>query len=142
MQVKDVLGHKGKAVVTLGSSAKVAELLSVLAEHNIGAVVISDDGRVVSGIVSERDVVRALPGRGADLLSAPVTEIMTADVRTCRPEDQISALAQTMTERRFRHMPVVEDGALVGIVTIGDIVKQRIDELETAQDQLVGYINS
>jgi CBS domain-containing protein len=142
MQVKDVLGHKGKAVVTLGSSTTVAELLSVLAEHNIGAVVISDDGRAVTGIVSERDVVRALPGGGQDLLSAPVTQIMTADVRTCRPEDEISALAKTMTEHRFRHMPVVEDGALTGIVTIGDIVKQRIDELETAQDQLVGYINS
>jgi len=142
MQVKDVLGHKGKAVVTLGSAANVAELLAVLAEHNIGAVVISDDGRAVSGIVSERDVVRALPARGADLLSAPVSEIMTVDVRTCRPEDEIRTLAQTMTERRFRHMPVVEDGALIGIVTIGDIVKQRIDELETAQDQLVGYINS
>jgi CBS domain-containing protein len=142
MQVKDVLGHKGKAVVTLGSATNVAELLAVLAEHNIGAVVISDDGRAVSGIVSERDVVRALPARGADLLSAPVSEIMTVDVRTCRPEDEIRTLAQTMTERRFRHMPVVEDGALIGIVTIGDIVKQRIDELETAQDQLVGYINS
>jgi len=142
MQVKDVLGHKGKAVVTLGSATNVAELLAVLAEHNIGAVVISDDGRAVSGIVSERDVVRALPARGADLLSRPVSEIMTVDVRTCRPEDESRTLAQTMTERRFRHMPVVEDGALIGIVTIGDIVKQRIDELETAQDQLVGYINS
>ena len=142
MQVKDVLGRKGKAVVTLGSSADVAQLLSVLAEHNIGAVVVSDDGRAVTGIVSERDVVRALPGRGAELLTAAVTEIMTVDVHTCRPDDDVSTLAQTMTERRFRHMPVVEDGALIGIVTIGDIVKQRIDELETAQEQLVGYINS
>jgi CBS domain-containing protein len=141
MQVKDVLGRKGNAVITLSDSATVGELVDVLAAHNIGAVVIAAGDGAVAGIVSERDVVRALPGR-ADLLSAPVSEIMTSDVTTCGPDDEVSALAVTMTERRFRHMPVLANGTLVGIVTIGDIVKQRIDELETAQEQLVGYINS
>ncbi len=142
MHVKDVLARKGSAVTAIGPSTSVRELLETLAEHNIGAAVVTEDGRTVAGIVSERDVVRALAGRGADLLAAPVSEIMTADVHTCGLDDEIRALAKVMTERRFRHMPVVVDGTLAGIVTIGDIVKHRIDELETAQDQLVGYINS
>jgi len=141
MQVKDVLGRKGHTVITLSGSATVGELVDVLAQHNIGAVVIAAGGGGVAGIVSERDVVRALPGR-ADLLSAPVSEIMTSEVTTCGPDDEVSTLAVSMTAGRFRHMPVLDGGELVGIVTIGDIVKQRIDELETAQEQLVGYINS
>lgn len=142
MHVKEVLALKGSAVTTIGPATSVGDLLATLAEHNIGAAVVTGDGRSVDGIVSERDVVRALAGRGADLLAAPVSDIMTADVHTCGPDDEIHALAKTMTDNRFRHLPVLIDGALAGIVTIGDIVKHRIDELETAHDQLVGYINS
>jgi CBS domain-containing protein len=108
----------------------------------VGALVVSGDGRRIEGIVSERDVVRALHSRGADLLTTPVREIMTANVLTCGPGDEIRSLARTMTDRRFRHMPVEIDGVLSGIVTIGDVVKGRLDELETEHNQLMGYISA
>jgi len=103
---------------------------------------VTSDGRTIEGIVSERDVVRALHTRGAELLGTQVSEIMTVNVLTSSPGDEVRSLAKTMTEKRFRHMPVVVDGALAGIVTIGDIVKNRLDELETEHDQLVDYISS
>ena len=102
-------------------------------------MVVVDRGRVV-GIVSERDVARGLHEHGAGVLGLEVVDLMTHDVRTCAPDDAIRDLASTMTEGRFRHMPVLDDGRLAGIVSIGDIVKNRIDELETEQDQLFGYI--
>jgi CBS domain-containing protein len=142
MRVADVLRHKGSMVATVDPGATVAQVIGSLASHNVGALVVTDDGRSVHGIVSERDVVRALHTHGALLLSMVVSQIMTADVTTCVPGDDISLLARTMTDRRFRHMPVVVDGTLIGIVTIGDLVKGRIDELETEHDQLVGYISS
>lgn len=142
MRVKDVLAKKGSTVATIAPTATIAELLASLAEHKIGALVVTRDGTGVDGIVSERDVVRALHVEGAALLEQPVSDIMTTGVHTCGPVDEIQALARTMTDSRFRHMPVVADGALAGIVTIGDIVKSRIDELETAHDQMVGYISS
>lgn len=140
MRISDVIRRKGDEVVTLRSDATVQRLLEVLKEHHIGAVVVSDDGSTVSGIVSERDVVRHLHTDGVAVLEQTVAVIMTREVHTCAPDDDIEDLAQVMTDRRFRHIPVVSDGALVAIVSIGDVVKGRIDELKTERDHLVGYI--
>jgi CBS domain-containing protein len=140
MRIRDILRRKGDTVATVAPDATVRQLLAVLAEHNIGAVVVSPDGASISGIVSERDVVRRLHDRGAGLLDRPVSDIMTAEVRSCGPGDQVEDLRRTMTEHRFRHVPVVEDGRLTGIVSIGDVVKSAIDELESEREHLVGYI--
>ena len=140
MRISDVVRRKGDEVVTIRSEDTVEGLLDLLDRHNIGAVVVSDDGETVNGIVSERDIVRHLQRDGAAVLLAPVGSIMTADVKTCGPDVQIDELARTMTDLRVRHVPVVVDGKLRAIVSIGDIVKQRIDELQTERDQLVGYI--
>lgn len=140
MRIADVVKRKGGAVVTVRSDATVRELLALLAEHRIGAVVVSDDGAGVHGIVSERDVVRHLHTDGADLLDAPVQRIMTAEVHTCTPEDSLEDMAALMTDRRIRHVPVLVDGALGAIVSIGDIVKFRIDTLQAERDQLRDYI--
>ena len=140
MRISDVIRRKGDLVVTVGSDATVQQLLEVLEEHRIGAVVVSNDGSTVTGIVSERDVVRHLRTAGAGLLEQTVATIMTSDVQTCTPDDGIEDLARTMTELRIRHVPVVVDGQVKAIVSIGDIVKWRIDELLTERDHLVGYI--
>jgi len=140
MRISDVIRRKGDGVVTLRSDATVKHLIEVLEKNRIGAVVVSDDGSVVSGIVSERDVVRHLHTEGVAVLDQTVATIMTSDVATCTPDDGLDELAAVMTERRFRHIPVVVDGQLKAIVSIGDIVKGRIDELQTERDHLVGYI--
>lgn len=140
MRISDVIRRKGDEVVTLRSDATVRRLLEALEQHHIGAVVVSDDGVTVSGIVSERDVVRHLHTDGVVVLDGTVATIMTSDVQTCSPDDSIEDVALTMTQRRFRHIPVAADGRLVAIVSIGDIVKGRIDELQTERDHLVGYI--
>ena len=140
MRISDVIRRKGDQVVTVRSDATVQQLLEILEEHRIGAVVVSNDGSTVTGIVSERDVVRHLHNAGAGLLEQTVATIMTNEVHTCTPEDRIDDLARTMTNLRIRHVPVVVDDKLVAIVSIGDIVKWRIDELQTERDHLVGYI--
>jgi CBS domain-containing protein len=140
MRISDILRIKGERVVTVEPGADVARLLAVLAEHRIGAVIVSADGRTVDGIVSERDVVRALAARGAGVLTEPVSAIHTTTVRTVVPEAPISDVERLMTEGRFRHVPVVVDGALHGVVSIGDVVKNRIDELEAERTSLAGYI--
>ena len=140
MRISDVIRRKGDLVVTVRSDATVQRLLEILDQHHIGALVVSDDGATVSGIVSERDVVRHLRTVGAGVLEQSVATIMTSVVETCTPDDGIEDLARTMTDRHIRHIPVVVDGQLMGIVSIGDIVKWRIDELQTERDQLVGYI--
>ena len=141
MLIVTVLRAKGDSVVTVPPSATVRELLDVLAEHRIGAVVVSS-GAGIAGIVSERDVVRHLR-KGAELLDQPIARIMTTEVVTCRRDTPVEALMATMTERRIRHVPVVDDhGAIVGIVSIGDLVKSRISELESERDDLVGYIGT
>jgi len=140
MRISDVIRRKGDLVVTVRSDATVQQLLEILEEHKIGALVVSDDDETVTGIVSERDVARHLRSTGAGLLDQTVATIMTSDVQTCTPEDLIEDLARTMTDRRIRHVPVVADGHLVAIVSIGDIVKWRIDELQTERDHLVHYI--
>ena len=140
MRISDVLRVKGTQVVTVTPDTTVRRLLAVLAEHRIGAVVVSGDGRSVGGIASERDIVRALARRGAAVMSEPVTAIFTAEVRTVTPETPLEDVMRLMTELRVRHAPVVVDGALAGIVSIGDVVKNRIDELETERTALTGYI--
>ena len=119
----------------------VRRLLSVLAEHRVGAVVVSRDGTSVDGIVSERDVVRALAVRDASVLSEPVTAIYTADVHTVTPATELEEVARIMTEHRIRHAPVMVGGSLRGIVSIGDVVKSRIGELETERAALTDYIS-
>jgi CBS domain-containing protein len=141
MRVHDVLRRKGADVVTVRPDATVRELLDMLAEHRIGALVVSGDGKAVDGIVSERDIVRRLHDRGPEVLDATVTEIMTGEVSTVGPDEHLDHLMALMTNNRFRHVPVVTDGALVGIISIGDVVKHRMDELQSERDQLVGYIS-
>jgi CBS domain-containing protein len=142
MRISDVLRAKGTNVVTIPPDTTVRRLLAVLAEHRIGAVVVSGDGRSIDGIASERDIVRALAQRGAAVLSEPVTAIFTAEVRTVTPQTSVEEVMRLMTELRVRHAPVVADGALTGIVSIGDVVKNRIDELETERTALTDYITT
>ena len=139
MRIADVLRSKGHTVATIEPGATVAVLLARLAEGNYGALPVVDGGRLV-GMVSERDVVRKLHERGAALLDSSLSEIMTTVVATCTPEDVVSDLAQVMTNRRVRHLPVVVEGELRGIVSIGDLVKARIDSLERERQQLESYI--
>lgn len=145
MNISDILRHKsteptrGSTVVTIAPSETVTTLLSALAEHNVGALVVVD-GDDVAGIVSERDVVRRLAERGAQMLEAEVGEIMSTSVVSCSSKDTVDSIAATMTERRIRHMPVIDDGQLVGIVSIGDVVSSRIRQLETDRGQLEQYI--
>ena len=140
MRITDVLRVKGTRVVTVNADMKVRGLLDVLAEHRIGAAIVSHDGTSIDGIVSERDIVRAFAKRGAAVMSEPVTAIYTAEVYTVSPETSLEEVARMMTERRVRHAPVVVDGGLRGIVSIGDVVKNRIDELETERAALTDYI--
>lgn len=141
MKIAEIIRHKGDKVVTIPSDATVCDLLALLDEHRIGAVVVSDDGQSVVGIVSERDIVRHLHSTGAEVLDGPVSAIMTHEVFTCTHDLQVADLEHTMTERRIRHVPVVEEGRLRAIVSIGDVVKHRISDLQSERDQLVGYIN-
>jgi len=139
MRIADVLRNKGAAVVTINSDATVQELLAGLAKQNIGAMVVVDAEGVV-GIVSERDVVRQLHAHGAAVLTRPVSKIMTSTVATCTKSDTVDAISVLMTENRVRHVPVLEGPKLIGIVSIGDVVKTRMEELEAEQQQLQSYI--
>ena len=141
MKINDVLrGKSTNDVVTITPDVTVRDLLALLAEHNIGAVIVSGDGKAVDGIVSERDVVRKLNGHD-EVLDATVDQIMTAVVQTCEPGYDVDELMAVMTEHRIRHVPVVEDGKLVGVVSIGDVVKSRITQLEFERDQLDSYVH-
>lgn len=135
-----MLRTKPAGVVTIRSSETVQRLLDALDEHGVGALVVSDDGKTVSGIVSERDVVRHLKRSGAAILTGPVSEIMTVQVITCEPADEVEGLAQIMTQQRIRHVPVTVGGDLSAIVSIGDVVKYRISALQSEKDHLLGYI--
>ncbi|MFG3619860.1 CBS domain-containing protein [Nocardia sp. NPDC047654] len=140
MRISEILRRKGGDVATVAPDTTVRTLLATLAERNIGAVVVSPDGATIAGIVSERDVVRSLHARGAALLDTPVSAIMTSAVRTCAPDDRVDGLRRTMTDHRIRHLPVVHEGRLVGIVSIGDVVKSAISELATEREHLVEYL--
>jgi CBS domain-containing protein len=141
MLISDVIRSKGDMVVTVAPDETVKTLVGMLDEHKIGALVVSSDGTSIGGIVSERDVVRRLHRDGAAVLDQKVSEIMTADVRTCAPEDNLEDTARTMTELRVRHLPVVADDRLIAIISIGDVVKHRIGELQDERQQLVDYIH-
>lgn len=141
MHIADVLASKGSSsVTTIAAGASVQQLVDLLAEHGIGAAVVSDDGEHVLGIVSERDVVRMLSG-GQSSLDASVGDVMTTEVSVCEPEDSIEDLMRMMTDQRIRHVPVVRDDRLAGMVSIGDVVKARMSELEFERDQLNTYVS-
>ena len=140
MRIADVLRRKGATVTTIRSDATLADVVELLVARRIGAVVVSDDGARVDGIVSERDIVTRLHAGGAVPGEVRVRDIMSTDVVTCGLEDDLDSLARTMTDRRVRHLPVVADGRLAGIVSIGDVVKQRLDELQDERDELFKYV--
>lgn len=142
MHISDVLRIKGRDVVTVPPDTSVRGLLEVLAEFGIGAAVVSADGETVDGIVSERDVVRGLAARGSAVLDQEVASIMTGEVITAELTDHVDTLFAVMTEQRIRHIPVLVDGRLSGLVSIGDLVKRRVAELETERDSLELYIRS
>jgi CBS domain-containing protein len=140
MRIADILRSKGAGVATVTESTTVTGLLAELVVHNIGAMVVIGTNGGVVGIVSERDVVRDLDQFGPELLRRPVAEIMSAVAVTCRPDDPVDDLAALMTNNRVRHVPVLDDGRLVGIVSIGDVVKNRMEELQAERQQLRAYI--
>lgn len=141
MHIGDILQAKSSSeVITIGPDAGVRELLALLSVHNIGAVIVSSDGKSLDGIVSERDVVRHLHSDGT-VINNTVSAIMTAVVETAAPDDDLDGVMQVMTERRFRHIPVCQDGELVGIISIGDVVKHKIGQLTFERDQLDSYVH-
>jgi CBS domain-containing protein len=140
MNVETILRNKGNWVATIRPDATVAAAVDLLNRERIGAIVVSEDGERVDGILSERDIVIALAEHGGDLLSRPVDQIMTRTVITCDPGDSVVALMAEMTNRRIRHFPVVADGRLCGIVSIGDLVKSRLDEVEFEANSLRSFI--
>ena len=140
MNVETILRNKGNSVATIRPDATVAEAVDILNRKRIGALVVSEDGHGVDGILSERDIVIALAEHAADLLSRPVGEIMTRTVITCDPGDTVGALMAEMTNRRIRHFPVVAEGRLCGIVSIGDLVKNRLDEIEFEASSMRSFI--
>ena len=142
MQVDNILQSKGTVVHTVPTGAPVAEAIRILNDRRIGAVVVTDDAGAVAGILSERDIVRHLGGDPEALLAAPVSTIMTKTVITCGRDTSVSQLMEQMTRYRIRHIPIVEDNVLVGIVSIGDVVKRKIEETEQEAIALREYIAS
>lgn len=140
MRVAEILDQKGSKTVTVRHTDTVATAVDILREHGFGALVVSSDGKKIEGIVSERDVVRAL-GLIEDLLDEPVSTIMTERVYTCSPGDRVEGLMAMMTEKRIRHLPVDVDGVLSGLISIGDVVKYRVSELENETQAMQDYIH-
>lgn len=140
MNVKHILERKGSAVTTIPTGATIGEAARTLAEARIGAIVVSDDGNTINGILSERDIVRVIGMEGPGALTRPVTEAMTANVITCKPDDRINVLMSMMTQRRIRHLPVAENGKMTGLISIGDVVKERMDEIESDAAAMRDYI--
>jgi CBS domain-containing protein len=141
MFVREILDAKGRQVVSVGADAKVSAAVRILSERRIGAVLVLAGGQI-DGIVSERDIVRELGARGPGVLEEPVRAVMTARVMTCRCGDDIRSVMERMTEGKFRHLPVVEDGQVTGIISIGDVVKHRLMEYETEQEAMRDYIKT
>jgi CBS domain-containing protein len=141
-KVSSVLKHKGRDVVTVAPQQTVAWVVKVLAQNRIGAVpVISEEGQLI-GIISERDIIRGMSEHADAVLALAVDQLMTRDVKTCSPEDQLVDLMEVMTLQRIRHLPVIQNGALHGIVSIGDVVKQRLEEVQSEAEELRRYIRS
>src|SRR5262245_16570147 len=142
VNVQSILGSKGKDVVSITSDVSVAEAARALRDAGIGALVVSNDGSHIDGVVSERDIVRALANHGASVLGRTVSSVMSTDIVTCAAGDGVESLMRSMTERRIRHLPVTDaDGVLGGIISIGDVVKSRLGELESENQHLVDYIH-
>lgn len=142
MLVSHVLAQKGDLVVTIHPDTSLAHAARQLAEYGFGALVASSDGSSIAGIVSERDIVRRIAAHGAAALEVPVRSVMIRDVVTCQPGDTLDHLMRLMTDGRFRHVPVVENGVMRGMVSIGDVVKRRVEELETETRELQNYLTS
>ena len=142
MKISSLLARKGSTVATISRDATISEVVAQLGSNRIGALVVSEDGDHIEGIISERDVVRGLAQSGAALLDDRVSSIMTEDVFFSGPEEDTETLMRVMTERRIRHVPIVENELICGIVSIGDVVKSRMDELEKDRKELVDYINA
>jgi CBS domain-containing protein len=141
VKIAQILSHRGPFVATIKAGASVKHLVDELRHHNIGALIVTEDGRHIEGIVSERDVVRKLSDYAGDVTSLKVADIMTTEVLTCVAEDTVDELMHIMTEHHIRHVPVVEhDGSLFAVVSIGDLVKYRIDELADERAALINYI--
>ena len=141
MNVQSILSAKGSSVATINPSASLGDATASLRDHGVGALVVSTDGSTIDGILSERDVVRALAAHGGSTLGRDVTSAMSDNVVTCVMADSVDVLMAMMTDRRIRHLPVCDDdGALVGIISIGDVVKARLAQLKTENDQLYDYI--
>lgn len=141
MNVARILKDKGRDVTTMSPNMKIKEVICVLAEKRIGAAVVCDADLRLAGIISERDIVRILAANGPAVLDEPVSKFMTKEVMTCVERDTVHWLMEEMTSRRFRHMPVVEGGRLIGIVSIGDVVKHKMSQLEFERDQLDSYVH-
>jgi CBS domain-containing protein len=139
--IEHILQRKGAEVATTTSDVPVRQAVTELQQRNIGALVVSEGGSDVTGIISERDIVRALATEGPRVLDRPVSDLMTTELTTCGLRSTVDELMQLMTERRIRHIPVVDEGRLAGIVSIGDVVKSRIDELEVETETLHGYLS-
>lgn len=142
MNVAGILSVKGDKIITAKPGQTLREIASTLAKHKIGAIVVTDAGNAVCGIFSERDLVRAVAEGGEGALNDKIDAHMTSDVITCVRDDTVADLMSKMTQGRFRHLPVVEDGQLIGIISIGDVVKQRIAETELEVEAMRGYIAS
>ena len=142
MKVSAILKDKGDKVVTARPDDTVASVAELLKREGIGAVIVTGAGGSVAGILSERDIVRAIPAKGSDLLESRAADLMTRDVITCTPDMDVDDVRKLMTEGRFRHVPVLVDGKLSGIVSVGDVVKQRLDELEAETGALRSYIST
>lgn len=142
MTVSSILAAKGGDVITIEPAATLAAAAALLSKRRIGALVILGPGGRVAGILSERDIVHALAERGSEALNEPLSRTMTREVATCGPDDEINSLMERMTDGKFRHMPVVTSGKLAGIVSIGDIVKQRVDEMERESEAMRDYIRT
>ena len=142
MSVASILNVKGRKVTTVPAEESIVTAVGILKRQRIGALVVSADGVGVEGIVSERDIVRGLDEFGCDLSEMRVADLMTGNVQTCSLEDSIEKVMEIMTERRFRHLPVVEQGKLRGVISIGDVVKNRIEEVETEASAMRNYIAS
>ena len=142
MTVANILNEKGTKVATVRPHETIGTLVHKLKLENIGSVVVSQDGKRVDGIISERDIVRGLAAHGAELLAMRVDKLMIRDVLTCAPGDSVKDVMQTMTSRRVRHLPVVEKGKMVGVVSIGDVVKDRLQDVEMEARVLRDYITA
>jgi CBS domain-containing protein len=142
MNVKAILAAKGGDIVSIEPTADLAAAAKLLAERRIGSVVIRGAGGRLAGILSERDIVRALAEHGAAALQLPVGQAMTRNVATCGEDDSVASIMERMTEGKFRHLPVVENGNLVGLISIGDVVKQRVDQIERESEAMRDYIRS